>query len=353
MACNARRLVALLALLAFSAQAQPAPAAPADPRAQRDLAIESSTLLKQLLNKPRPSAAAPSGAFGINARFERGEVPVWGLSYQRQGRNMIIHALATRSPAWINRGLKVFNWAFARQAADGGFPRSQSALYQLATFADAVARSCLLIEASRYAARYERQCDAYRPRIKRLAEYMRTPAVRERGERTSACCAHRPILVATAYAIISHFLDDRSYASDSRRYMRDALGRQAENGVIREKGGHDLSYQMVGIEVASHWLVYEHGRPLYNTVGTMVRKALAWARTRISGSKIKRAGDTRTRGQEVGPLDGRVKSVSHGSIVRAFAYWGTRVNSRSDRATAARIAAKYLPRSLPVVYADG
>jgi len=334
--------VAIIAILLAAGLAAAAAPASADAGAARDLQLETSSLLRSLVNDRKPAAAAPSGAFGINAKFEDGTIKTWGIAQQRQGRNAVLHGLATKRPGFVSAGLRMFNWAFRRQAADGSFPRSLSALYQYASFTDAVSRSCLLIAQSRYAKRFRAACNGYRPRIALVASQMLSAPVQARGDRTNACCTHRLVLVGTAFAMMAHYLGNRDYARESRRYMRKAIALQRSTGVAPERGGHDSSYQMVSMELAARWLVYERDRPLYDAVGRFVRRGLSWERSRIgSDGDVRRSGNTRSNGQEVSPLDGRVKGVSYISIIRGFGYWGTRVDSARDRQIARAVAARH------------
>lgn len=337
------RLLACLAALAGVGAVGAQAAVAADPGAVEDLRLESSPLLRQYLNDRRPSAPAPSGAFGLNARWERGEVRAWRVAYQRNGENAVVHGILTNNGQMVNLGLRQFNWAFARQNAEGGFPGASSSLYQYASFAGAVARACMLLEASQFAAAYRDRIEGYRALVRRTAAFMASPAVYDRGSRVNRRFTHRRYIVALGFALSARFTGDQRFRDIADRNIRAALRRQRRDGVNPENGGYDTSYQAIGIALASRWMVYERGNPHMPRVRGMIARGLRWQLGRVTpAGNVRRRGDTRTSGQEVGALDGRIKGVSFTSIVRSFLYWGQRGNTRRYLDPGVRVAERHL-----------
>jgi hypothetical protein len=336
--------VCVSGVIVAGALAQPATSARRTP-AQVDYALETGGLVKALLNDRRPSSTASDGAFGPNARWERGQASTWNVAFQRVGENEVEHGLATGQPHFINLGLHAFNWAFDREAADGSFTGASSSLYQLGMFVAAASRSSLLLAASPYATRYARPLADYKALIDRAAAYMTRPAVLARGAHDNRHNTHRLYIVGLALSLASSFTGDNRFRAFADDQIRSALRRQWRNGVNPESGGYDSSYQALGVYEAEQWLVYDPRDPLAPRVRGMITRALRWESGRIgSAGALNRSGDTRTHGQEISPYSGTVKTPSYVSIVRALAYWAANSHNAHDAQLARAVANRYLHR---------
>lgn len=312
-----------------------------------DLNIERSALLVKYVNGPGPSSPAPSGAFSLNARYERGELKKWNVALQRQAENTILNGLVLGRRKVINRGIKMIDWALARQRADGSFKDSSSSSYQYGFFVSAAARSILLLQQSLFAADYATAISRIREGIGRAAVHMLHPAFKTRGDAIARPFVHRRYVIALALELAGQLTSNRDLQAAGDSYIRAALSRQRKDGVNPEAGGADSTYQAIGMTYAERWLVYRREGRLRNRVRSMIARGLRWELGRITkAGNVRRVGDTRTKGQEVRIVDGKIKTISYTSIVRSLAYWGARTSSNRHLAAATRVARRHLtPRS--------
>lgn len=345
------RLVALLALAAsvFAAaalgdesQASSATATKGK-GAAADYAIETSTLVEDVASTRRPTASGADGAFGPNYRWEQGEAKSWNIAFQRVGESDVIYGIVTGQPHYINLGLKTFNWAFAREAPDGSFPTAASSLYQYGMFVAAASRASLLLQHSRYGAEYRPWLEAHRDLLHQAAAYMATPAMLKQGAWFDRRNTHRLYINALAFTLAARLSGDKAFNSDADAQIKAALKRQEPGGVNPESGGHDSTYQALGIYEAEQWLVYERGDALAGRVRQMVIRGLEWERSRIgTDGQLKRGGDTRTDGQEISPFTQGTKGPSYITIVRALSYWAVRDRESAYGRIARSLARRHL-----------
>jgi hypothetical protein len=355
------RLAALLGVVALlvagaalaAGTAEPSSAGSAHGKgASADLSIETSQLVENVASTRKPTSSAPDGAFGPNSDWEKGQAKSWNVAFQRVGESDVIYGIVTGQRRYINEGLRTFNWALSRQAANGSFPTASSTLYQYGMFVAAASRSMLMLQNSRYASDYRAQSARYSGQLHSAALYMASPAMLAQGATVDHRNTHRWYINALAFTLASRLSGDHSLMADADAQLTVALNRQRPNGVNPEDGGHDASYQALGIYEAEQWLVYERGDSLAGRVRAMVLKGLSWEASRISKSgQLTRKGDTRTDGQEISPFTSTTKGPSYITIVRALSYWAVRNRQSSYGRLARAVALRHLgpPRGKPAV----
>lgn len=298
---------------------------PAQLSQKTDFDHESTDLIANVLYR-KPSSLyklmAPSGANGGNASWERNQAKQWYIETQRYGEEAVIGGLIKNDPKAIEAGFKMFDWGFARQAADGSFLLTGDAFHSTSFFVAAVARTLLVIQQSPES-KYALEVARYKPLVHRAARWMISPDVWRKGIKKNEPYTHRCYLVAAALGLTGKLTGDRELINYAQRSIEDCLSLQLANGVNPEKGGYDSSYQMASVVYAQRWVTYFPDDYLTPRVVAMINKALVWEQTRILPTgKISSYGNTRTAGQEQ-RRNGEVKMVDHRIVFRGFAYWAS------------------------------
>lgn len=306
-----------------------------------DFQVEASPLIANVLYRQPDSlyrAMSPSGAYGVNANWEKGEADTWFIEAQRQGEEVIIAGLVRGDRTAIEAGFKMFEWGFARQSADGGFAGTGDPFHSTSFFVQAVARSLLILQQSPYAAEYASQIAHYQPLLHRAAQWMIQPEVWQRGNNNNQPYTHRRYLVACALGLTSLLSSDRQFLDFAHLALKEGLLLQQPDGIHPEQGGFDSSYQMASVLFAARWVVYFPDDPLTPQVIRSIEKALTWQRTRLlPRGEIRSTGNTRTATQER-RRTGQVKQIDYRTAFRGFAYWASVTENPQWSAIARRIA---------------
>ncbi|PSM47919.1 hypothetical protein C7Y66_17220 [Chroococcidiopsis sp. CCALA 051] len=309
-----------------------------------DFHYESSHLISNYLYRRLSksyNAISPSGAHSANIDWERHRTNKWYIEAQRYGEGLVIGGLVSNNPQAIQAGFKMFDWGFKQQAADGSFKGTGDPFHSTSFFVQAVAHSLLVIQQSPQANKYAAQVSRYKPLVRRAARWMISQDVWKQGIKRNQPYTHRRYAVAVALGLTSKLTGDAELMKYARQSLQEGLTLQRPNGINPEKGGHDSSYQMVGVVYAQRWVTYFPDDPLTPKVKTAIEKALAWQQTRISASgEISTQGNTRTAGQETGRT-GKVKAVDYNMVIRGFAYWAAVTQNSKWGAIAQKIAKFY------------
>lgn len=293
---------------------------------------------------PLSRSMAPSGANGINALWEHKQAKRWHIEAQRNGKELVIVGLIKHDEKAIQNGFKMFDWGFARQAADGSFQGTAGPFHSTSFFVEAVAHTLLVLKQSPQSEKYASQIARYTPLVHRAARWMISSEVWEKGVEYNKRYTHRRYLVASALGLTGKLTGDQELIDYAHRSLEDGLSLQRTDGVNPEKGGYDSSYHMVGVVYAERWVKYFPKDSLTPKVRAMVNKALAWEQTRILPTgEISSEGNSRTAGQETGTL-GKVKRIDHKAVFLGFAYWSLMNNNPQYAATSCRIAQYYYKR---------
>jgi hypothetical protein len=285
--------------------------------------ILANPLEKSLYHRLANSAMAADGAVGVNARWEQDQAPRWYIEEQRAGEPLILAGLIHHDAAAIDAGIKMFNWGFAHQAADGSFHGTGDAFHSTALFVEAVAHASLLLGQSPQAEQYADQVTDWIPKLYEATEWMVRPKVWTTGVAHDAPYTHRYYLDADALGLTSLLVGgDAKLMDHAHELLSQGLARQRADGINPERGGNDSSYQAVGLVYAERWAVYFRNDDFTPAVRAMVERGLPWEESRILPSgAINTEGDTRV-GKEPA-RDGRMKRVDRNMVIDAFASWSS------------------------------
>lgn len=309
-----------------------------------DFEHESTDLIANILYRRLSSwhkSMMPNGANGINVRWLHNQARHWYIEEQRSGEDLIIGGLIKNDPQAITAGFKMFDWGFAHQVDDGSFFMTGDRFHSTSFFVQAVARTLLVIQQSPDSEKYAHQVAKYKPLLHRAARWMISPNVWKKGIRHNKPYTHRRYLVAAALGLTGKVTADEELMKYARKSIEDGLSLQRLDGVNPEKGGHDSSYQMVGVVYASRWVTYFPNDSITPKVVAMIDKSLVWQQTRMLPSgEISTEGNTRTGGQEKGRSD-KVKGIDRKSALRSFAYWASVTGNRMWEENARQIAKFY------------
>jgi PKD repeat protein len=284
---------------------------------------------------------AADGANGVNVNWENGTSSSWYIEEQRTGEDLIIGGMITNNPSAVTAGFTMFNWGFAHQAADGSFAGTGDPFHSTALFVEAVAHTCLVINESPYAAVYASQVATFSQELYQAALWMITPTVWTNGLKDDAPYTHRRYLDADALALTSLLVGgDANLMSNAEYEIQDGLALQWSNGVNPELGGHDSSYQAVGITFAELWVTYFSTDSSTPGVSAMIDRGLAWEETMIlSNGQVSLAGNTRTGVER--SRSGQLKGVDWKKVIWAFGYQAQWTGNPEWQADAQKLAQYY------------
>ncbi|MBD2311459.1 hypothetical protein H6G20_07280 [Desertifilum sp. FACHB-1129] len=306
-----------------------------------DFQLEASPLIANVLYRQPDSlyrAMSETGAYGVNAQWERGEADTWFIEAQRQGEEALVAGVVRGDRAAIDAAFKMFAWGFSRQSADGSFAGTGDPFHSTSFFVQAVARSLLILQQSPYAEEYAAQIAYYQPLVHRAAQWMIQPEVWQRGSNNNQPYTHRRYLVACALGLTSLLSGDRALMEYAQFALQEGLLLQQPDGIYPEMGGFDSSYQMASVLFAGRWVAYFPTNPLTPQAIQSIEKALTWQHTRLlPWGEIRSSGNSRTAHQEI-RRTGQVKQIDYRTAFRGFAYWASLTGSWRWGAIARRIA---------------
>jgi len=353
---------------------------------------------------PPPTLAATviaaDGAVGVNASWEAGSAPNWYIEEQRCGVDYIRSGIAREDPKLIQQGLTIFDWGFARQAADGSFPGTAGGqvgptFQSIALFTEGVARAVLLLRQYRpvtyslnpsfYAATLTR----YKTGLNAACYWMMQPAVASAGQIGNLPYTHRRWLLAAALGETAALTGDNTIAAGALPYVRDGLSLQLPTGwraaltknpdgtvppailvapgqqppiatfetvnaagVNPEKSGYDVNYQAFGLFLAANYLPFCPDATLQSQIKTMIAQGLPWEAQWVDGQgNMSSLGSSRV-GIELNH-DGTVKQIALGTITQLFQRGAQLLTSPLCSVVASRLSnGRYTPNTTPIS-ADG
>ncbi len=317
---GARVVAALIAaiggLVVLGVLALPAEALGRPHKAGLDRQLERTPIIVKNAYRKLPPMGR-RGQMGNNLPGEGGGG--FHLADQQLGDLYVRAGLAYGKPRFIKRGLRAFDYAFARQRSDGSLPEEQTEGY--AFFVEAVAHSALLLQKSRYRARFKGKLRAHRHKVERAARQMITPLAFGAFKGRNPSYSHTGYSVGTALTLTGKLVHNGAFQRYGRSAIKASLDNQRRGGVNPELGGYDVRYQAVGLVYAERFQVYFPGGRLKRRVEAMTRRGLRWMERRVDrDGYIHWRGSTRACRERSG--DGDLKTPGYPHAVRAFAYWG-------------------------------
>lgn len=272
-----------------------------------------------------------SGALGLNLEREKDPDKPWFIEYQRLGGEFVQAGLAEKNDEAVEWGLKVLEYGFSKMDGEGSFPQPDR-YHSASFFIEAAARALLLLSVAPGGERWKDAADRLRPKVAQAAHWMVRSDVHadnwpdpnlietKWGERRYG---HRRYLDAAALGLTGILTRDTQLLDGSREILRDGLAFQRPDGVSPEKGGHDSSYQAVGLMYACRYYQMVADRTLRREMDPVLQKGFAWMVSRIRpDGTIEDAGNTRTGpGAELGRR-GKPKTVDFQAAAMGLAHWG-------------------------------
>jgi hypothetical protein len=326
--------------------ATPAPAAAA--QATSLLALASDPFLVSVLYGQPKHLGSPgnaTGAISVNAQWEKDGVTPWFIEQQRYGVDHVQAGVVLKNEASVETGLRVLNWGFARQGPDGDFPGTGDPIHSTSFFVEAAARSALLLQQSGVPA-FEAKAKELAPKILAAARWIAKADV-DPGKRKNNLdpYTHRFYLRAAGLGEAAALTGDKALARAAEVYAREGLSKQLPDGTNPEKGGFDVSYQMVGLNYAMCYYSVCSDAALRRGLKEMAGKALASALPRVNpDGTVSLEGSTRV-GQEKG-RSGTTKTLDYKNMLQGLIFADRLIADPRFRDTAQRLAkgAGWLPR---------
>jgi hypothetical protein len=317
-----------------------APAAAAASPTGDILALASDPfLIKVLYDHPTHlgSEGNASGAVSVNAQWEADGKTPWFIEQQRYGVDHITAGVVLKNPAMIEKGIRITAWGFAHQGPDGDFPGTGDPVHSTSLFLEAAARATLLLKQSKMPA-YEAQAKEWTPKVAAAARWLAREGLDPKKRKNSLDpYTHRFYIRAAALGEAAALTGEKALADTATIFAREGLAKQLPDGTNPEKGGFDVSYQMVGLCFA---MCYENvctDPALKQGIKTMATKALANALTKVGpDGTVSMEGSTRV-GQEES-RSGVVKTLDYKNLLQGLIFADRLTGEAHFREAAQRIA---------------
>lgn len=314
-------LLAVLFLLAplLTAAVEPCAAPPSE------LTLISDPLVTDAIHRRAVGMAQSideNGASALSREWKAGSRKNWYIENQRGGADLVEAGIVLNNHKLVDVGLRAFEWGFARQnPTTGSFPESGDAFHSVSIFVLDSGRSLAALREKRADfPEFNTRVDRMIPQLVAAARWMLRPGVLEVGKRHDSPYTHRKWILAAALAIASQLGGDAKLAAGAREFARAGIALQHEDGLNPEKGGFDVSYQMVDALNGSRYystLDCEHDAELMSFVRRMIVLTCQWEMKRISpDGDIDVAGSTRMLTES--GRDGAIKHVNYKEIVQTF-----------------------------------
>ncbi len=263
------------------------------------------------------SKVAPDGAISVNADWENHTGDSYYIEQQRYGGDLIQAGIANNNDGQVQEGMKILNWGFAQEAPDGSFPGTGDPFHSTSFFLEASARATLLLKMSD-PVKYADFIAAASPKIATTAHWMMLPDVKSTGQKHSQPYTHRRWIMAAAMAEAGALLHDNLLLAEAEGYARAGAALQQSDGVDPEKGGYDVSYQVVGLMMASRYYFADTNDERALAV-PVIANGLNWFKTKMQpDGEVDIAGSTRV-GIESG-RSGKPKTLDKPAILQSLVY---------------------------------
>jgi hypothetical protein len=309
---------------------------------QPDITLESSPFIKGIwYNKAAKAKIIPASyASGVNRDYELGLRPDWFVELQSGAQEFITGGIIDKDTNQINYGLHMYNWALAKQQADGSF-QGQTA-HSTLFFTAALSRSLIQLQRSPYAGQYANEISAKQVALRRATQWLVSPSIwNETVVKNQELYGHRHFRDATALGLASLATGDTSFMNYAHSELNVGFHSQYPDtsaipaGYVRNPGpagsiyelyGFDVGYTGVSIDFASLWLVYFPDDPLTPQVDQMITKAMSYEQSKVvkvsdTMSRLDPTGNSRSCVLSQGP-NGELNTPGYASVIHDFAWWG-------------------------------
>jgi hypothetical protein len=273
---------------------------------------DNALLTSSLYAMPPRHDCDEHGACGVN----RNDVGM--IEYQRDGTEAIIHGLVMKRPDWVKRGWMILDWGITRQTPDGYFKCRGGRFHSNSLFIEALARALLI--------QPEQQTPLRINALKAAAEWLNHNDAE--GIELDAPYTHRKFVVMSALGQSSTLLRQQDLFIGAIRWANRGLSAQSSDGINPERGGYDVSYQMVGPLFAIRYLPFCPSVSLRNRLTVMTVKAVNWWTARV-GSDGQIAPGASTRVGKEGVNGGPGKPINYAEAIQVLVL-GSRLLKQPD-----------------------
>lgn len=296
-----------------------------------------------------------SGAVDVNALWEAGKSSIWYIEEQRKGDDFICEGIRCENDSLIQQGLKIYDWGFARQAADGSFAGTGDTFHSTSLFVEAAARSTLLLKQYKpvtYTRDYSSVVSSYTSKLKSACNWLTKLDIAAKGQEFNEPYTHRRYLLAAALGQAAKLSGSSTHAAAAASYANSGLALQWSNGVNPEMGGYDVEYQCAGIRYAASYYNVCSDATLRSRLYEMISKGLAWEAARINVDGILDSTGSTRIGVEKN-RDGSVKRPTMSDIAAAFVSGYKITGAQLFSVVAARIKEEYFAGCTQAINANG
>jgi hypothetical protein len=309
-------------------------------------ALAGDPFLKQVIDAPlgKHRLDVPEdGVSTLTRDWLQGKRKGWAVELQRGGGNLVTAGAVLGNHKMVDAGLRMFEWAFTRQDRhDGSFPESEDRFHSTSVFLMEVNRSLLLLkENSGGFAEFMPRVDAMLPEVTAAAHWFLRPGVLEPGKQKDQPFTHRKWILAFALGGASKLSGDPELARAAVAFAKEGVGLQQEDGRNPERGGYDVSYQMVDALMGSLYyttLECPASADLMGAIRHMLEKTCRWEMKRmLPDGAIDVTGSTRMGIEH--QHNGNLKSINYPEVVQAFVFAARITGNPEFLETAKRIAA--------------
>lgn len=287
------------------------------------------------------NSIAPDGASALSREWVEGKRKDWFIENQRGGGDLIEAAVVLGDHKAVDAGLLELEWGYARQAQDGSFPESGDPFHSVSIFIVDSARALLVLREQRTEfAEFMPRLEKLIPHLAAAAAWLLEPRILDTGKRHDQPYTHRRWILAAALGEASQLTGDRRFANAAEAFAAEGIALQHEDGENPEKGGFDVSYQMVdALQGARYYTTLNcpAQAALMARVRRMIEQTCRWEMARISPSgEIDVQGSTRML-KEPG-RSGAIKHTNYKEVVQAFSYAAAITGDPVYAQTAVRLA---------------
>jgi hypothetical protein len=304
----------------------------------RDPLVVQAVHRRVVAQRHNPSS---DGASTLSREWVAGKRKDWFIENQRGGADLMEAGVVLRDHKLVDSGLRAFEWGYARQSKDGSFPESGDAFHSVSIFVVDTARALLALRERRDEfAEFIPRLEKMIPQVGAAAEWLLQPAVLGPGKQHDQRYTHRKWILAAALGEAAHLTGNQRLARAAADFAAEGIALQHEDGENPEKGGFDVSYQMVdALEGARYYttLNCQSSADLMTRVRRMIEKTCRWEMRRILATgEIDVSGSTRML-KETG-RSGAIKHINYKEIVQAFSYAAAVTGDAAYAETAQRLA---------------
>jgi hypothetical protein len=268
-------------------------------------------------------SVAADGASPLSAEWVAGKRKDWFIENQRGGSDLVDAGVALGDHKLVDTGLREFEWGYARQAKDGGFPETGDPFHSVSIFVLDSGRALIALRERRDEfPEFMARVDKLAAQLGAAANWMLQPAVLERGKHGDNPYTHRRWILAAALGEAALLTGNTRFAKSATEFAANGIKLQHEDGENPEKGGFDVSYQMVdALNGARYYTTLDCASQaeLMARVRRMIEKTCHWEMQHISADgEIDVDGSTRML-KEKG-RSGAIKHPNYKEIIQTFTY---------------------------------